>query len=52
MSGIVGSFGNLGGIFFTLIQRFQTEEGKAFWIVGLFCMIINCLLVFVRVPKS
>jgi len=51
MSGIVGSFGNLGGIIFTLIIRFQTAQGKAFWIVGLMCMIINALLVFVPVPK-
>jgi NNP family nitrate/nitrite transporter-like MFS transporter len=34
MSGIVGGSGNLGGIIFALIFRFQTAPGKAFWIVG------------------
>ncbi|KAF8641372.1 hypothetical protein AX16_009993 [Volvariella volvacea WC 439] len=51
MSGIVGAFGNLGGIIFTLIFRFQTAQGKAFWIVGLMCIIINTLMIFIPVPK-
>jgi NNP family nitrate/nitrite transporter-like MFS transporter len=51
MSGIVGSFGNLGGIIFTLIFRFQPQQGKAFWIMGVICVVINAVLVFVPVPK-
>jgi len=51
MSGLVGSFGNLGGIIFALIFRFQTEEGKAFWIVGIICVIINLVLIPIPVPK-
>lgn len=51
MSGIVGSFGNLGGIIFTLIFRFQSQEGKAFWIMGVICVVINAVLVFIPVPK-
>ncbi|TFK34311.1 nitrate transporter [Crucibulum laeve] len=51
MSGIVGSFGNLGGIVFALVFRFQTESGKGFWIMGVICIAINVLLVIIRVPK-
>ncbi|KDR71729.1 hypothetical protein GALMADRAFT_270867 [Galerina marginata CBS 339.88] len=34
MSGIVGSFGNLGGIVFALVFRFVPQVGKSFWIMG------------------
>ncbi|KAG6847502.1 hypothetical protein H0H93_007691 [Arthromyces matolae] len=51
MSGIVGSFGNLGGIIFALIFRFQTTSGKAFWIMGAMCAAINAILVVIPVPK-
>ncbi|KAF9007402.1 nitrate transporter [Cyathus striatus] len=51
MSGLVGSFGNLGGIIFALVFRFQTEVGKAFWIMGVICIAINVLLIAVPVPK-
>jgi NNP family nitrate/nitrite transporter-like MFS transporter len=51
MSGIVGGFGNLGGIFFALIFRFQTAPGKAFWVVGAMSMAINVLLIVIPVPK-
>jgi NNP family nitrate/nitrite transporter-like MFS transporter len=51
MSGLVGSFGSLGGIIFTLIFRFQTAQGKGFWIVGLMCIILNLLLIPISVPK-
>ncbi|KAJ7659074.1 nitrate/nitrite porter, partial [Mycena polygramma] len=50
MTGIVGAMGNLGGIFFALIFRFQTASGKAFWIIGVISMAINVLLVFIPVP--
>ena len=29
MSGLVGAFGNLGGVFFLLIFRLQTQVGEA-----------------------
>ncbi|KAJ7654749.1 nitrate/nitrite porter [Mycena rosella] len=51
MSGIVGGFGNLGGIFFALIFRFQTTTGKAFWIIGVISIAINLLLIPIPVPK-
>ncbi|KAG6916079.1 hypothetical protein DXG01_008553 [Tephrocybe rancida] len=50
MSGIVGSFGNLGGIVFALIFRFQ-KKSKAFWIMGVISIVINALLVAIPVPK-
>ncbi|KAG6882795.1 hypothetical protein C0992_010649, partial [Termitomyces sp. T32_za158] len=51
MSGIVGSFGNLGGIIFALVFRFQPTQGNAFWIMGVICVVINAVLVIVPVPK-
>ena len=51
MSGIVGSFGSLGGLIFALIVRFQTAPGKAFWIIGAMCIAINAVLIPIPVPK-
>jgi len=51
MSGIVGGFGNLGGLIFALIFKFQTTTGKAFWIVGAMSVAVNVLLLVVPVPK-
>jgi NNP family nitrate/nitrite transporter-like MFS transporter len=51
MSGLVGSFGSLGGIIFALIFRFETNSGKAIWVIGALCMAINIVLVVVPVPK-
>jgi len=50
MSGLVGSFGNLGGIIFALIFRFVPHVGKAFWIMGVICLGINTVLIPVSVP--
>ncbi|KAF8804928.1 putative high affinity nitrate transporter [Phlegmacium glaucopus] len=50
MSGLVGSFGNLGGIIFALVLRFQTEVGKAFWIMGVISIILNILVIPISVP--
>ncbi|KAG8771705.1 hypothetical protein FRB91_000940 [Serendipita sp. 411] len=51
MSGIVGAFGNLGGIFFGLVFRFQpTPQGKPWWICGVIIMILNVLLIPIPVP--
>jgi len=51
MSGIVGSFGSLGGLLFALIVRFQTAPGKAFWIIGAMSVAINVILIPIPVPK-
>jgi NNP family nitrate/nitrite transporter-like MFS transporter len=50
MTGLVGGFGNLGGIIFVLVFRLQTEVGKACWIIGTICMAVNALLIAIRVP--
>ncbi|KAJ3562977.1 hypothetical protein NP233_g9238 [Leucocoprinus birnbaumii] len=52
MSGIVGSCGNLGGIIFALVFRFQTDAGKGFWIMGIICLAINVLISPIHVPES
>jgi len=51
MSGIVGSFGSLGGLIFALIVKFQTAPGKAFWIIGALSVAINVILLPIPVPK-
>ncbi|KAK7682148.1 hypothetical protein QCA50_014735 [Cerrena zonata] len=52
MSGFVGAMGNLGGIIFALIFRFQSRPfGKAFWVSGVVAAVINILLAVVPVPK-
>jgi len=51
MSGFVGGFGNLGGILFSLVFRFQPMPiGMAFWICGTLSVGINALLTFIPVP--
>jgi len=52
MSGIVGAMGNMGGIIFALIFRFQPAPiGKAFWISGIIALGINLLITTIRVPR-
>ena len=52
MSGLVGAFGNLGGMIFVLVFRLQTDVGKTCWIIGTICMAVNALLIVYRVPAS
>ncbi|KAG2142480.1 major facilitator superfamily domain-containing protein [Suillus clintonianus] len=52
MSGIVGAMGNLGGIIFAIIFRFEpSPAGKAFWISGVIAVGVNLLLCVIRVPQ-
>lgn len=52
MSGIVGGCGNLGGIIFMVVYRFQPlPHGKATWISGIVGLVVNVLLAVIRVPK-
>ncbi|GBE78767.1 Nitrate transporter [Sparassis crispa] len=52
MSGVVGAMGNLGGVLFALVFRFQPiPYGKAFWIVGIVTVGVNAVLLPVRVPR-
>ena len=42
MTGIVGAMGNLGGVWFALVFRFQPSPfGKAFWISGVVIMVCS-----------
>lgn len=50
MSGLVGSCGNMGGIIFTLILRFQPDVGRGFWIIGIISMAVNFLLFSIPIP--
>ncbi|TFK51422.1 nitrate transporter [Heliocybe sulcata] len=51
MTGIVGATGNLGGVIFALIFRFQPlPYGKAFWVSGILTIGVNLVISFVPVP--
>ncbi|KAJ7159435.1 nitrate/nitrite porter [Mycena filopes] len=52
MTGIVGAFGNLGGIVFALVFRFQTARARAFWIIGVISIAVNVLLIAIPVRQS
>lgn len=58
VSGVVGACGNLGGIIFAIIFRYNVEGkktlyGKTFWIIGVIIMAINVCLIWIRpVPKG
>lgn len=52
MTGIVGGMGNLGGVLFAIIFRFDpSPPGKAFWICGVITIGVNLLLCMIRVPQ-
>ncbi|KAG2156770.1 nitrate transporter [Suillus bovinus] len=52
MSGIVGAMGNLGGILFAIIFRFEpSPPAKAFWICGIITVGVNLILCIIRVPR-
>ncbi|ODV96271.1 hypothetical protein PACTADRAFT_80314 [Pachysolen tannophilus NRRL Y-2460] len=57
VSGITGAFGNLGGIFFSLVFRYQATDGvtnyfKSFWIIGIVMMIVNFGIAFIPVRED
>lgn len=57
VSGSTGAFGNLGGVLFSLVFRFTTSGTetlylKGFWIIGICCMGVNALLVFMPVRED
>jgi len=53
ISGIVGGTGNLGGIIFSLIFRYNgTNYHKAFWIIGILVIAINAAVVWIVVPHT
>ncbi|KAH0839337.1 major facilitator superfamily domain-containing protein [Lanmaoa asiatica] len=51
LNGIVGAMGNLGGVLFAVIFRFQpTPAGKAFQTSGITAMVVNIILSAIPVP--
>jgi len=54
LSGIVGASGNLGGIIFAIIFRYNGKNyHTVFWIIGCICIGINLAFVWVKpIPKG
>jgi len=52
MSGLVGAFGNVGGICFALVWRFHPQPGVAFWIAGIIAAVVNAAMFFWPKPKN
>ncbi|KAJ3477489.1 hypothetical protein NLG97_g8823 [Lecanicillium saksenae] len=49
ISGMAGAAGNLGGIIFAIIFRYQgTDYGKTFWVIGVITIAINLLASWVK----
>ena len=54
VSGVTGATGNLGGIVFSIIFRYNgTNYGKVFWIIGVMTIAINLAVSWIRpIPKG
>ena len=54
VSGVTGGTGNLGGIIFAIIFRYNgTNYGKVFWIIGVITIVVNLSLVWIKpIPKG
>ncbi|KAK6348794.1 hypothetical protein TWF730_009564 [Orbilia blumenaviensis] len=54
LSGLVGAFGNLGGIIFAVIFRYNgTNYPKVFWIIGAIMIGMNVVTAWIRpIPKG
>lgn len=52
MSGLVGAFGNVGGIFYALIFRFRPAQGVAWTISGIFALVVNVILLAFPSPNN
>lgn len=54
ISGVTGASGNLGGIIFAIIFRYNGKEyGKVYWIIGIMTMAINLAVCWIRpLPKG
>jgi len=52
VSGLTGAFGNLGGIVFNLVFRFEgTNYHKAYWIIGVISLLLPLCVCWIPVPK-
>ena len=58
VSGITGAFGNIGGIFFSLVFRFSLYSNgtndymRGFWIIGICCVAIAVVCSFLPVSED
>ncbi|PGH13548.1 hypothetical protein AJ80_06298 [Polytolypa hystricis UAMH7299] len=54
LSGLVGSFGNLGGIVFAIIFRYNGKNyHTSIWIIGVISMVVNLLVSWIApIPKG
>jgi len=54
VSGVTGASGNLGGIIFAIVFRYNTgHTGRAMWIIGTIIMAINVAVCWIRpIPKG
>ncbi|KAJ5633900.1 hypothetical protein N7528_001742 [Penicillium herquei] len=54
VSGLVGGFGNLGGIIFAIVFRYnETNYGRSIWIIGTICLAGSLAVSWVRpAPKT
>ncbi|KAF1847620.1 nitrate transporter-like protein [Cucurbitaria berberidis CBS 394.84] len=54
LSGLVGAAGNLGGIIFAIIFRYnKTNYAHAFWIIGIIIIVLNTAFMWVKpLPKG
>jgi NNP family nitrate/nitrite transporter-like MFS transporter len=54
VSGIVGAFGNLGGIVFAIVFRYNgTDYHRSIWIIGAVSMAVNVLVAWIApIPKG
>jgi NNP family nitrate/nitrite transporter-like MFS transporter len=54
LSGIVGAAGNLGGIIFAIVFRYNgTHYGKSIWIIGVIMMAVNlCISWIPPIPRG
>ncbi|KAF2634760.1 nitrate transporter-like protein [Massarina eburnea CBS 473.64] len=49
VSGLIGAFGNLGGIIFAIIFRYNgTHYARVFWIMGVCIVVLNLVFVWTR----
>ena len=52
VSGLTGASGNLGGVVFALIFRFNgTDYHKSYWIIGIISICLSLSVIWIRVPK-
>lgn len=54
LSGVVGAFGNLGGVLFSLVFRhYKTDYQTTIWIIGVVAIVVNVGVSWIRViPKG